>query len=176
MPIVVKVGGSLFDHPGLFPALRQWLGEQPQRALLVPGGGPAADVVRQYHRTHHLKETDSHWLAIRMMDINGALLRGQLGDAADVVEAFEFCRSDEGNPLSLGHTWRVTSDAIAARIAEHRGAGELVLLKSIDLPERISWQQAAEAGLVDHAFPTMITRGGIPVRWVNFRTTLARRG
>ena len=44
--IVVKVGGSLFDHPRLASGLRAYLHSlAPQEVLLVPGGGPFAEAV-----------------------------------------------------------------------------------------------------------------------------------
>lgn len=166
--IVVKVGGSLFDHPALGPGLRRWLGEQADRCLLVPGGGPAADVIRQFHRTHQPPEEFSHWQAIRVMDINGHLLRHLVGGSADVADVYSSCETDE----ALEHSWRVTSDAIAARIAEERGIRELVMLKSVDLPDGIDWQESAQRGLVDHAFGEIIERGGLSTRWINFRKLL----
>ena len=49
--IVVKVGGSLFDHPQLGPGLRAYLDSlTPARVLLVPGGGDFADSVRKLDR------------------------------------------------------------------------------------------------------------------------------
>ena len=45
--VVVKVGGSLFDLPHFGRRLRRWLDTLPQqRAVLVPGGGIAAESVR----------------------------------------------------------------------------------------------------------------------------------
>jgi 5-(aminomethyl)-3-furanmethanol phosphate kinase len=144
-PIVVKVGGSLFDHPALGPGLRRWIDDQAAgRALCVPGGGPAADVVRQYHRVHRPPEEYSHWLAIRMMDVNGELLRHLLAGDAEVMDCSEFCRMDEGRPLALPHNWRVTSDAIAARAAEK----------------------------MDALFGEIVARAGLQVRWINFRRWL----
>jgi aspartokinase-like uncharacterized kinase len=169
---VVKVGGSLFDHPALGPGLRQWLGEQRATCLLVPGGGAAADVVRTYHRTHHLREEASHWLAIQMMSVNAELLEAIIARAAKVVDACQFCRRDEGNVGSLSHDWRVTSDAIAARIAETENASKLILLKSVDETEGISWAEAADRGLVDRAFGEVVERAGLDVEWINFRKYL----
>ena len=166
--IVVKVGGSLFDRPDLGPMLQRWLERRGGRCLLVPGGGPMADVVRSYHRTHRLPEVDSHWLAIRAMSINANLLETIVGGGAVVVDALAFCQLDEDRPGSLPHTWRVTSDAIAARIAEVRGA-KLVLLKSVELPAGISWSEAAERGLVDSFFGEVVERAALEVEWVNFR-------
>jgi len=170
--VVVKVGGSLFDHPGLGRGLRKWAGLASGRLLFVPGGGPAADVVRQYHHTHQPPEEFSHWLAIGMMDANGQLLQQLLTNSGEVPSITELCRQDEGNSLSLPHIWKTTSDAIAARIAEVFKARELVMLKSIDLPTGIGWMEAAQRGLVDWTFGDVVKRSGLAVRWVNFRKLL----
>jgi len=170
---IVKVGGSLFDLPALGPGLMRWVRSRPGRCRIVAGGGPAADVVRAYHHTHGLLETVSHWMAIRMMDVNGSLLKQFLGDAADVVNMLPFCEEDEALPGALSHNWRVTSDSLAARVAEVQRADRLVLLKSVDLAEGISWTEAAERGLVDHMFGEAVGRAGLRVEWINFRQWLA---
>jgi aspartokinase-like uncharacterized kinase len=171
--IVVKVGGSLFDHSALGPGLRRWIREFTDgRLVLVPGGGLAAEAVRQLHRVHQPPEEFSHWLAIRMMDANGELLKHLLSDSVEIIDSYEFCQQDEGQQLALPHTWRVTSDSIAARIAEHFRARELVMLKSIDLPRDVDWRQAAELGLIDQMFGEVVERNQLNVRWVNFRKLL----
>src|SRR5689334_11330827 len=74
--IVVKVGGSLFDHPALGPGLRDFLQTlAPREVLLVPGGGPVADAVRKLDRTHELGEEAAHWLALRSLGVTAELLR-----------------------------------------------------------------------------------------------------
>ncbi len=56
-PIVVKVGGSLFDLPDLGPRLVQFLARLPTREIiLVPGGGPIADLIRKFDQLHGLGE------------------------------------------------------------------------------------------------------------------------
>ena len=63
VPHVVKVGGSLFDLPGLGPCLRRWLDGLDGDVILVPGGGPTADVVRTFDRRQVLGQEKAHWLA-----------------------------------------------------------------------------------------------------------------
>ncbi len=173
---VVKVGGSLFDHPGLCSGLRDWLAEQVEgRYLFVPGGGAFADVVRRYHGIHSLIEEYSHWLAIRAMDLNGQLLRRFLPPSCEVLDAYAFCEKDEGNPLALAHDWRVTSDAIAARVAEVMQASAIIMLKSVDLPPHYDWTKAAEGVLVDSAFGGVVERSGVDVKWINFRNRMFER-
>lgn len=170
--VVVKVGGSLFDHPALGPALRRWLAEQPPaRYLFVPGGGALAETIRDYHRNHGVDQKTCHWMAIQTMSINARLLES-LVPGAEALDAMRFCREDESRPGALPHDWRVTSDAIAARVAEVMNAKRLVLLKSVDLHETMNWLDASREGLVDAIFPEIVERSDLLVRWVHFRRLL----
>ena len=58
----------------------------------------------------------------------------------------------EGHPRAE-HSWRVTSDSIAAWTAHVLGATELVLVKSRDVSCEMTPTAAAQAGLVDELFP-----------------------
>jgi aspartokinase-like uncharacterized kinase len=95
---------------------------------------------------------------------------GDWGGVA-VLDPHAFCAADEGRPGALAHTWDVTSDSIAARVAEVVGA-DLVLLKSVDLPAGLSWEVAAAGGLVDATFGSIVARAGLQLRWVNLRRSL----
>lgn len=184
--IVVKIGGSLFDHPALGPGLRRWLGEQPPaRYLFVPGGGALADCIRNYHRVHGVDQNACHWLAIETMAINARLCQSLLGDCAEVdhptaaaptrpsvLNAYHFCRRDDSDRDALPHDWRVTSDSIAARAAEVGRASRLILLKSTELPEGVEWSEAASRGFVDALFPQIVQRSGLAVSWIHFRASL----
>jgi 5-(aminomethyl)-3-furanmethanol phosphate kinase len=185
-PAVVKVGGSLFDLPELGPALRTWLEHHAlPRVLLVPGGGPMVDVVRDYDARFRLGEEAAHWLALRAMTINAHLLAGLLGGAvvagwgecppiwADgrvpVLDGFAFAVADEARPDHLPHSWAVTSDSVAARAAVVGGAGRLSLLKSLSIPQGVDWSEAARRGWVDGHFPAVIARHPVVVEAVDFR-------
>jgi hypothetical protein len=96
-PIVVKVGGSLFDLPDLGSRLQSWLDRLPTRqVLLVPGGGPTADVVRELDRRHGLGDERAHWLALRALMLNAYFLAELLPSAA-VVENFRDCLVQRGS-------------------------------------------------------------------------------
>ena len=188
---VVKVGGSLLDFSRLVATLSEWLGLQtPMRNVLVVGGSVWADEVRRLDARGRLSSTTAHWLAIRSMKLTSWLLCQMLPQAVfvdqlaslhravgpvapdpvtTIFDCEQFLREVEpqlpGRPLPVG--WQVTSDSIAARLAEAIRARELVLLKSTDPPVG-SLNQAAREGLVDAHFP----QAAVPlarVRWVNLR-------
>ena len=77
---VVKVGGSLYDLPDLGPRLRAWLKQAPAADfLIVPGGGPTADVIRDLDRIHRLGEEKAHSLALAALRLNAWFLATLLG-------------------------------------------------------------------------------------------------
>ena len=143
---VYKVGGSLFDMPDLFIHLKELLRDQSTRPLIVAGGGGAADVVREWDRIHGLGESRSHRLAILSLSLGTAFLADGLGgrvvsdrDEASaawaakqipVLDVAKFLEREalEGATL-LPASWEVTSDSIAAWVAE-RWPARLALVKS----------------------------------------------
>jgi aspartokinase-like uncharacterized kinase len=185
--VVVKVGGSLFDLPDLGPRLRRWLATlDTQSILLLPGGGLTANAVRELDRCHHLGEEASHWLALRGLSLNARFLAALLPNGfvvegwdgclpqwgrgmLPILDALAFAEADEPEAGSLPHCWDVTSDAVAARAAAVGGARRLVLLKSVDVPDGLTWADAAECGLVDPFFARTLV-GGCSAQVVNLRT------
>ena len=175
---VVKVGGSLLAWKDLPAALARWLAQQsPAVHVLIAGGGEFAEAIRRADATYGLGEEPAHWLCVDVLSVTARLLGAIMNDIVVthaqelpslapgicVFDPSPFLRNLE--PLqfseSLPHTWAVTSDSIAARIAESLVASELVLLKSC-LP-------AAGAGYVDDYFPVAAAR--LPhIRCVNLRS------
>jgi 5-(aminomethyl)-3-furanmethanol phosphate kinase len=176
--IVVKVGGSLFDHPKLGPGLREYLEALGSEVLLVPGGGPVADAVRELDHVHGLGEEAAHWLALRSLSVTAHLLQTlalAFGSRLTVLDCFEFAQEDEKRQGKLPHTWSVTTDSIAARAAVVFRAERLVLLKSVDIPPGTSWEAAAANGWVDAHFPQTSQTLKCPVDVLNFRLQLQAR-
>jgi aspartokinase-like uncharacterized kinase len=175
-PVVIKVGGSLFDWPQLPARLSLLLDEQRvigRHPVVLAGGGPAADFIRSLDRTFALGDLASHHLALRALDLTAhalaALLPGLDVVVVDEIAALapvwnrgglpvlaprRFLEAlDLRDPHPLPASWDVTSDSIAARVAVHLGAAELVLLKSASLPAGADRLAAARLGLVDARFP-----------------------
>src|SRR4051812_5597721 len=99
--IVVKVGGSLYDHPRLRPGLCIYLTSlAPVPVLLVAGGGDFADAVRRLDVVHGLGEEAAHWLALRSMKLAGEFLKQLLGalptgSRLTVLDAHAFAVEDD---------------------------------------------------------------------------------
>jgi aspartokinase-like uncharacterized kinase len=148
-PVVVKVGGSLLDWPGLPARLLNFLeGRRHERLVLVVGGGRFVDLVRELDVAHRLGEDRSHDLAMHAMDLTASVLV-----KVPVLATRRFLDADDRSAAPLPHAWSTTSDSIAARLAVRLGAGELVLLKSASLPPGRTLDGAAGLGLVDPEFP-----------------------
>lgn len=179
----IKLGGSLLDLEGLAGSLRRWLSSQaPADNVLLVGGGPFVNYLRQADRRHGLGEEASHWLAIHAMDLNSRLLCVMMPEAELVDQLpyntalvagrlrillpFGMVQRLDARPdvPPLAHHWHVTSDSIAAWMAGIVGADELVLLKS-RLPRA---PDGVEDDLVDPYFRAYA--GRIPmIRCVNLR-------
>lgn len=140
---VIKVGGGLGRRPAVLRQLMSALaGLARGRALVVvPGGGRFADEVRRADRRFRLGDSPAHWMATLAMDQYAYVLARLSGDAGLVRGPGEIAR-DRLNVLApsgwlrrvdpLPHSWRVTSDSVAAWVARELGAGMLVLLKDVD--------------------------------------------
>lgn len=170
----MKLGGSLLDLPDLRERLGAYrAAAMSERALLVVGGGDAAEMVRRFDRIHGLDETTGHWLAVRAMQINALMLAAVLertrlvdtpaacapaweaGELA-VMEPMEWLAAEEAAGVCVPHCWQFTSDSIAALAACRLGAERLTLLKST-LPARegegITLEEASRSGVVDEELP-----------------------
>jgi 5-(aminomethyl)-3-furanmethanol phosphate kinase len=145
MLTVVKVGGGLGGDAGggVLRALCRTLGELGERhaLLVVPGGGPFADAVREADRRFGLRATTSHRMAILGMEQFGWLLCDLIPGAercADLAQAGGLAdgRTTVLLPARLGldalpASWLLTSDSIAAWVAGQVGADRLVLVKEV---------------------------------------------
>jgi 5-(aminomethyl)-3-furanmethanol phosphate kinase len=171
---VIKVGGSLLDWSRLPGAVEAWLRSQPSAVnVLIAGAGPFTEAIWQASRTLTLSEVDAHWLCIDAMSLTSQLLVKVVKHAELVTEfaelrrraehslscrfifdSNEFLRDHESRLTGsvLARDWTVSSDSIAARLAEVLAADELVLLKSSDPPTG-EHRSLADQGYVDQFFP-----------------------
>jgi aspartokinase-like uncharacterized kinase len=189
-PRVIKLGGSLLDWPELAPSFRRWLVAQSDALnIMIVGGGPIVDAVRLLDCRHRLAAVTAHWLSVRGMCLTAQFVSGLLPEATrvrgldqlqlsaasglQILEVERFLREDQASADALPCGWEVTSDSIAARIATHLKARELVLLKST-LPARAASRDGlAQCGLVDSYFARASCE--LMVRFVNLRNPAFRQ-
>jgi aspartokinase-like uncharacterized kinase len=175
--IVVKLGGSLAETaslPGWLAALEGGRG----RAVVVPGGGAFADAVREEQRRHRFADRAAHRMGLLAMEQYGLMLADLLPclapcrDEAAIRAAlaagevalwlpYEMAAADRAIPES----WDVTSDSLAAWLAERLGAARLVLVKSVAASPPLEPATLAAAGMVDAAFPRFLAAAGAELDW-----------
>lgn len=156
-PIILKLGGSLIHHQSgkILDRLGKMISELALNfpLLIVPGGGPFADTIRQHDRQLKLSEETCHFMALSAMDeyafllrdfIPGSILR-DLSDpqshisrtaAPQILLCSRFLRQIPSDIIP--RSWEVTSDSIAAYLAGQMNAAMLVMLKSTDIDPRIN--------------------------------------
>jgi len=144
---VIKVGGSIAEHPEALKTLCKKLSEiaKKHRLLIVPGGGEFADVVRGIEKRFVTSAFVSHKMAVLAMDQFGLLLSELIPKAiaiASLEKAKDYWKS-ETTPVFLPSkmmfreepleaSWDVTSDSIAAFVALRVKADMAILAKDVD--------------------------------------------
>lgn len=158
---VVKLGGSLFHSSHL----QSWLKLLAERRSLVvvPGGGPFADQVREAQVSWQFDDSTAHAMALLAMEQFGLMLCGmQSGLVAastptQILEALEGGETPVWMPASMvlsAHrirpSWEVTSDSLAAWLCGELGADNLLLVKSVRPEEGATSVEAlTRAGIID---------------------------
>jgi 5-(aminomethyl)-3-furanmethanol phosphate kinase len=169
---VVKVGGGLGRGAGddALRALCNTLGELGMRhpLLVVPGGGGFADAVREADCRFGLRAESAHRMAILGMEQFGWLLSDLIPHAVRCTDLGQGIAGrtavllPAGLPLDeLPASWDVTSDSIAAWVADRAGAGRLVLVKAVDGLHGLARMSVAELAAlraedVDEYLPTLL--------------------
>ncbi|SHI29854.1 hypothetical protein [Desulfosporosinus lacus] len=153
-PIIIKLGGSLIYNEG-GQALQE-LGNilqslSAQHSLvIIPGGGPFADSVRDYGERLNLSDPTCHFMALLAMDQFAYVLQSFIPGSrlTYLTDPLSFQQASIPSspqillcshylslvpPEDLPRSWDVTSDSISAYLAKQLDASLLVLLKSVDI-------------------------------------------
>jgi aspartokinase-like uncharacterized kinase len=171
-PFVMKIGGSLIDQ---VPEITRALLESPCPILVIPGGGPFANLVR----TLHAPDNESHWMAVLGMEQYGWYIASHGIRASPDLQVpkhptvlLPYALMQKEDPLP--HHWGITSDTIAAWVAYRLGL-DLVILKSVDgimkggTPlKQITIPMTCEE--VDPSFIRFVLDHGVRTLFINGRT------
>ncbi|MFK7794218.1 MAG: uridylate kinase [Gammaproteobacteria bacterium] len=162
--IIVKIGGSLYASS----YLKQWCDRlastHQQPIVIVPGGGPFADQVREVDHKWELSDTLAHEMAVMGMQQYGCLLT-HINQELKVIETINSI-SDIGAMVWLPYNdvvaecdypknWQTTSDSLALWLACKISANHLCLIKSAEIDDK-STDELINSNLVDDYFPIAI--------------------
>jgi 5-(aminomethyl)-3-furanmethanol phosphate kinase len=164
-PVVVKIGGGVIAVPGALETTCASVARlgRSRPVIVVPGGGPFADGVRDFQQRVGTSDDAAHWMAMMAMDqfaqvlaerIDGAVLveePGNLGAVLGrgklaVLAVYRWMRAADVLP----HSWSVSSDSIAAFVAAAVDAEYLVLVKPVS---------GEPSDLLDACFATVVPAG-----------------
>lgn len=163
---VVKIGGSLLGSPELERWLEVVVKHGDGKIIIVPGGGIFANAVREAQKISKISDACAHKLAMLAMDQFGLMLANmntELATARTECEIDERTWQHRGIVWLPSHmvladdtipqSWDVTSDSIAAWLAQKMDAKHLILIKS-DKPDenKLELKTITESGLVDREF------------------------
>jgi 5-(aminomethyl)-3-furanmethanol phosphate kinase len=138
---VVKIGGSLAyaaELPAWLAALALHGGG---RVVIVPGGGPFADLVRRAQAHQGYADATAHAMALLAVAQYGLMMagiEGRLVAAAGLSQIREVLATGrvpvwipgpDGAP-GVRASWEVSSDSLALWVAGQVGATDLALIKS----------------------------------------------
>lgn len=172
-PIVLKLGGSLAESGRLRMVLAA-VRRAKRPVVVVPGGGPLADAVRETQALLCLPDETAHEMALLAMhqmaeamialeprlvaaDTLIGIERAWHRRRIPVWQPAKLCMGDRCIPRD----WTITSDGLAARLAERLGDVELILVKSRSVRARATAKTLARQGVVDPVFPVIVERAGL---------------
>jgi 5-(aminomethyl)-3-furanmethanol phosphate kinase len=171
---VVKLGGSY----AFSPALGDWLeiiAGNAGHVVLVPGGGPFADTVREAQPKMGFDDAAAHHMALLAMEQYGRALvslNETLALASSLV-AIRRLLSARKVPVwaparmvlgqaDIPSSWDVTSDSLAAWLARRLRAPRLLLIKHLDPPkDPVRADDLVRHGIIDRAFVPALGSSGI---------------
>ncbi len=175
--IVVKLGGSLYNTP----ELKLWLQSLANSSIstpivIVPGGGPFADQVREAQTLHHFNDAVAHHMALIAMKQFGLMLTAleakcQPFNALKPEQALSVWLPDHSllsNPV-LPQSWDLTSDSLALWLASKLEAEQLFLIKHVHVSSA-SIQQLKTSHVIDRSFADLFANYPIPTRIIHYQS------
>ena len=109
------------------------LAEDGYSILVVPGGGPMADLIRDLFSRYEISQEAAHWMSILAMEQYGLFLADGTGAritreiqrprcGVEILLPYQALQKDDSG---LMHSWDYTSDAVAALVAMRLNAPQI---------------------------------------------------
>jgi 5-(aminomethyl)-3-furanmethanol phosphate kinase len=169
---VVKLGGSYAFSPDL-PAWLEALAACAGRVVVVPGGGPFADAVRNAQAKMGFGEAAAHRMALLAMEQFGRAVASLGPDfvmahsAGAIVNAVRARQVPVWSPLpmalaaaDLPASWDVTADSLAAWLAARLRTRRLVFVKQI-VPSTSSLEALMAQGVLDRFLSRLLSERAV---------------
>jgi aspartokinase-like uncharacterized kinase len=175
-PIIVKLGGSL-ARERQFARWIEAIRRCKNGVIVVPGGGPFADCVRDAQGYMRVSDAAAHRMALLAMEQYAIACASSFPDVLLVSDESQLRLIGEGRTgvwlpsrMALGaddlpQNWQVTSDSLAAWLALRLDARALVVVKSVDVDaDPLSADALVEREIVDPLFARFAARANAEIR------------
>jgi aspartokinase-like uncharacterized kinase len=179
--IIVKLGGSLSQSDVLINCLdRIEVIFVHKSVVIVPGGGAFADQVRLAQQRWQFDDITAHRMAILAMQQIALLIQGlkshftiahslseiqkQLLKHRVVIWSPNIIELDNA---AIPASWDISSDSLAAWLANKLSAKELILVKSALIDNRLNLKQLAELDIIDQGFCSFVEQATFNVKIIN---------
>ena len=171
----IKIGGSLYGSQYLVEWLRAVSDCETKKIIIIPGGGPFADQVRNADEKYNLDQVRAHDMAIMAMQQYGSLLASLCpavvtANTSDKIQlAWEHSKVVVWEPYEmlrdeceLEKSWDITSDSITIWLASKLGLENVLLVKSSKyVLEYRDIDELTQLNCVDPGFKELVNQSGI---------------
>ncbi len=181
MPKVIKLGGSLIsDVSTLTHCLQNIKNHSQENIVIVPGGGVFADQVRHTQKQWGFDEQTAHDMALLAMQQMALLFKSinssfKIADSVFTVQQAWHQYSvviwspdiKELSASSVKASWDISSDSLAAWLANQLKVEELILVKSSNIPLPLDILALQKQGILDEAFADFVKNASYKISVIN---------
>lgn len=184
---IIKLGGSLADSPDLIKWLKVLGRSGAGKIVIVPGGGPFADQIREVQKHTGICDETAHKMALLAMDQYGLMLADLLSEqtlnlkivSSTSITALQEALNKHLVPVwlpagqlmhnrEIPQNWTVTSDSLAAWLAGQLQADQLFLIKRVQADEKdYRFEQLESQGIVDTSLKDFARSRMFQTRWLS---------
>jgi len=181
MQWVIKIGGSLYDSSYLVDWLHAISECESQKIIIVPGGGPFADLIREVDNHFNIDQCLAHNMAILAMQQYGYLMKSLCPSLTlvDTQKKMNACWSNRNVAIwepfnmvrlycDLEKSWNITSDSLAAWLAKYLSADQLLFIKSADITlTKCTLENLSKESFIDPYLPEYLAKMNLSTHFMH---------